>query len=267
MVYPLIQSAVLALQQTYGPQFAEFVFLDNFIFLFNDPLFYTAMRNTAVFAMASVFIQMPLSLALAMLLNRPDIRGRALFRLIFFSPALVGAVFVGVMASIIFQERTGLLNVLLNRLVGFNIDFPWLQEYVMPALILANLWMWTGFNMVYFLAALQNVDHDLMDAAQVDGAGPWSRFLHIILPAIRPVAGFVVLVSAIASFQLFELPYLLFDNTAGPDNQALTVVMYLFQTGFSNGDLGYASAIGWVLALILVSLALIQRWLSANETA
>jgi ABC-type sugar transport system permease subunit len=121
--------------------------------------------------------------------------------------------------------------------------------------------------MVYFLAALQNVDHDLMDAAQVDGAGPWSRFLHIILPAIRPVAGFVVLVSAIASFQLFELPYLLFDNTAGPDNQALTVVMYLFQTGFSNGDLGYASAIGWVLALILVSLALIQRWLSANETA
>jgi len=266
MVYPLLQSAVLAMEQTYGPRFTEFVFLDNFIALFRDPLFYTAMANTAIFATASIFLQMPLSLALAILLNRPDVRGRAFFRLIFFSPALVGAVFVGVMASIIFQRRTGLINIILNRLIGFDIDFPWLQEYVMPALILANLWMWTGFNMVYFLAALQNVDKSLMDAAHVDGAGPWSRFRHVILPAIRPVAGFVVLVSAIASFQLFELPYLLFQNTAGPDNQALTVVMYLFQTGFSNGDLGYASAIGWMLALILVALALVQRWLSSDES-
>jgi ABC-type sugar transport system permease subunit len=266
LLYPLLQSAVLAMQQTYGPAYTQFVFLDNFSDLLRDPVFYTAMANTATFAAASVCLQMPLALALALLLNRPALRGRAFFRLIFFSPALVGAVFVGVMASIIFQKRTGLINVLLNRLIGFDIDFPWLQEYVMPALVLANLWMWTGFNMVYFLAALQNIDNSLMDAAKVDGAGPWNRFRHVILPAIRPVAAFVVLVSVIASFQLFELPYLLFENSAGPDNKALTVVMYLYQTGFSNGDLGYASAIGWVLALVLVALTVIQRWLSTRES-
>ena len=135
----------------------------------------------------------------------------------------------------------------------------------MLALVLASLWMWTGFNMIYFLAALQNVDRDLVEASQIDGAGPWARFVHVVLPAIRPIAGFVLLLSLIGSFQLFELPFLLLGNGPGPDNRGLTVVMYLFQTGFQTGDLGYASAIGWVLAIILISLAIIQRRLSQSE--
>jgi ABC-type sugar transport system permease subunit len=265
LVYPLFQSVILSLEQTFGPGFKEFVFLDNFIHLFSDPLFYRAFWNTTVFASASVALQLPLSLGLALLMNRPDVRGRAFFRLIFFSPALVGAVFVGVMFGIIFQKRTGLLNVILHHLIGFNLDFPWLQVYVMPALILASLWMWTGFNMIYFLAALQSVDKDLMDASRIDGAGPFSRFRYVILPAIRPVGGFVLLLSLIGSFQLFELPYLLLGQTAGPDNRGLTVVMYLYQTGFETGDLGYASAIGWALAVVLVALAILQRRLSRSE--
>jgi ABC-type sugar transport system permease subunit len=265
LVYPLLQSVFLSLEQTFGPQFKTFVFLHNFANLLKDPLFFKALKNTTIFAAASVLIQMPLSLGLALFLNRPDIRGRAFFRLIFFSPALVGAVFVGVMFGIIFQKRTGLLNIVLNRLIGFNIDFPWLQEYVMISLILASLWMWTGFNMIYFLAALQNVDRDLMHAAKIEGAGPWQRFLNVTLPAIRPVAGFVVLLSMIGSFQLFELPYLLLSNSAGAENKGLTIVMYLYQTGFETGDLGYASAIGWVLAIILIILATIQRRLSRGE--
>lgn len=265
LIYPLVQSVVLALEQTFGPEFKTFVFLDNFIHLFEDPLFYIALKNTAIYATASITLQLPLSLGLALLMNRPDVRGRAFFRLIFFSPSLVGAVFVGVMFAIIFQKRTGLLNVILHELIGFNLDFPWLQVYVMPALILAALWMWTGFNMIYFLAALQNVDKDLMDAARIDGAGPMGRFRYVILPAIRPIAGFVVLLSLIGSFQLFELPYLLLNNSAGPENKGLTIVMYLYQTGFQTGDLGYASAIGWALAVILILLAIIQRRLSRSE--
>ncbi|MFO7725776.1 MAG: sugar ABC transporter permease [Oceanipulchritudo sp.] len=265
LIYPLIHSVVLAFEQTFGPEFKTFVFLDNFIHLFKDPLFYIALKNTAIYATASITLQLPLSLGLALLMNRPDVRGRAFFRLIFFSPSLVGAVFVGVMFAIIFQKRTGLLNVILHELIGFNLDFPWLQVYVMPALILAALWMWTGFNMIYFLAALQNVDRDLMDAARIDGAGPIGRFRYVILPAIRPIAGFVVLLSLIGSFQLFELPYLLLNSSAGPDNKGLTIVMYLYQTGFQTGDLGYASAIGWALAIILVVLATIQRRLSRSE--
>jgi ABC-type sugar transport system permease subunit len=119
--------------------------------------------------------------------------------------------------------------------------------------------MYVGFNMVYFLAALQNVDRSIEEAAIVDGAGPWQRFRHVTIPAIRPVAGFVVLLSIIGSFQLFELPFVLLNNTAGPDNRGLTIVMYLYQTGFEIGDLGYASAIGWSLAILLMILAVALR--------
>lgn len=125
----------------------------------------------------------------------------------------------------------------------------------MTGLIVAGLWMYVGFNMVYFLAALQNVDRSIEEAALVDGAGPWQRFRHVTIPAIRPVAGFVILLSIIGSFQLFELPFVLLNNTAGPDNRGLTIVMYLYQTGFEIGDLGYASAIGWSLAILLMILA------------
>jgi len=132
---------------------------------------------------------------------------------------------------------------------------------VMPALIIAALWLYVGFNMVYFLAALQNVPGELMESAGIDGAGPWDRFVHVTLPHITPVAGFVVLLSILGSFQLFELPFVLLGG-AGPENRGLTLVMYLYNTGFVTGDLGYASAIGWVLALILASVTIVQRTIS-----
>lgn len=258
-VWPLIKAVMLALQQTYGPDYTLWIGLENFLYLFTDPLFWTALTNTVIFAAGSILIQLPISLGLALLLNRPDIRGRSIFRLIFFSPALFGTVFVAILFSLIFEKHTGLLNIALNQFFGWPLDFPWLQEFVMPALILAALWMYAGFNMIYFLAALQSVDQNLLEAAKIDGANAWQRFLNITLPQIAPVAGFVVLLSLLGSFQLFELPYLLLNQSAGPDNQGLTIVMYLFQTGFETGDLGYASAIGWVLAIVLVALAILQR--------
>lgn len=258
-IYPLCYSVVLAFQQTYGPSTAAFVGFDNFVFLFGDELFWKAVRNTFYFAAGSVFLQLPCALGLAILMNRPDLKGRSFFRLIFFSPSLVGLVFVGVIFALIFEKRTGLLNVILFRFTfgWFDPDFPWLQEYAMPALILAALWMYTGFNMIYFLAALQNVSRDLVEAAMVDGATAWDRFVHVTLPAIRPVAVFVLLLSLIGSFQLFELPYLLLGG-GGQDNQGLTIVMYLYQTGFITNDLGLASAIGWLLAMLLGFFALVN---------
>lgn len=265
-VWPLFQSLLLAFQQTFGPRTAAFVGLENFRFLLRDPLFWKAMGNTALYASGSLFLQLPLSLGLALLLNRPGLKGRAFFRLIFFSPALVGLVFVAMIFSLIFERRTGLLNVVLHRIFpAFDLEFPWLQDYIMPAMILAALWMHTGFNMVYFLAALQNVSRDMLEAATVDGANAWQRFRHVTLPEIRPVASFVVLLSLIGSFQLFELPWILLNGTTGMDNRALTVVMYLYQTGFQTNDLGYASAIGWLLAIVLFVLAMTQRWLNRSE--
>ncbi len=262
MAYPMLYSAVMAMQQTYGPKASQFIFLDNFKNLASDPSFWTAVRNTFVFAAGSVLIQLPLSLGLAMLLNQPQVRGRMFFRLVFFSPALVGTVFIAMMFGLMFNKQ-GLVNFTLHGLFSsFDPEFPWLDQFVMGSLIIAALWQYIGFNMIYFLAALQNVSRDLSEAAMVDGAGPIARFRNVTIPAIRPVASFVVLLSLIGSFQLFELAWVLLNNSSGPNEQGLTVVMYLYQNGFISFDLGYASAIGWVLALMLMVFAIIQHKIS-----
>lgn len=260
LLWPLGQSISLSFQQTFGPQATAWIGLDNFRFLFADPLFWKAVRNTLVFTAGSVFLQLPLSLGLAMLLNRPGLRGRSFYRLVFFAPSLVGLVFVGMMFALFFEKRTGLINTGLHAFFSaWDPDFAWLDACVMPALIIAALWLYVGFNMVYFLAALQNVPAELLEAADLDGAGPWDRFRHVVLPEILPVASFVFLLSVLGSFQLFELPFILL-NGPGPDDAGLTIVMYLYNTGFITGDLGYASAIGWVLAIALMGVAALQRW-------
>ncbi len=266
LVYPLAQSVILSMQQTFGPAHTRFVGAANYKSIIADPLFWRAVKNTLLFTAGSVFIQLPLSLGLALLLNRPGLRGRTFLRTIFFAPVLVGVVFVAMIFGVIFEKRTGLVNQALHATIGWDLDFPWLQRYVMPALIVASLWQYIGFNMVYFLGALQNVRKELMEAATIDGAGAWRRFVHVIVPQIKPVASFVVLLSIVGSFQVFELPYVLLNGTAGPDNQGLTIVMYLYQMGFDQGDLGYASAVGWVLAMLLVVFTLVQRRFGADSS-
>jgi ABC-type sugar transport system permease subunit len=269
-LYPLIKSFVLAFSITCGPKARVFVGLNNFRFLLTDPDFHKAVWNTSVFAVVSLFVQLPVSLALALLLNRRFLKGRNLFRLAFFAPNLVGMVFVGLLFSMVFAPRFGLVNQVLHALTNLPTDTNWLfnPKLVMPALVLAASWLYVGFNMIYFLAALQAVDRELYDAAQVDGANMFQQFLHVTLPGIRPVAVVVVVLSTIGSFQLFELAYLMLNNGTrnwpGPDNSGLTIVMYLYQNGFVAGDLGYASAIGWTLVLIVMALTLLQIWLSGT---
>ena len=265
-LYPLIKSVVLAFYTTSGPETRIFVGLANFRFLLSDPDFHRAVGNTAVFAFFSVCLQLPLSLGLALLLNSRRLRGRNVFRLSFFSPRLVGMVFVAVLFSLIFEARCGLINRALSFLLNTPVTADWLKRpaLVMPALVITSLWLYVGFNMIYFLAALQGIDEALYDAAKVDGAGAFGRFRHVTLPGIKPVAVFVVVLSTIGSFQLFELPFLMLERTAGPDNAGLTVVMYMYQNGFVAGDIGYASAVGWTLVAGVLVLALVQMRLSGT---
>jgi ABC-type sugar transport system permease subunit len=219
-------------------------------------------RNTAWFTLGSLLLQLPLALGLALLLNRPSVRGRTWYRLVFFSPYLVGLVFAALVFSFIFEKRTGLLNRTLHAVTpAFDPEFPWLQEHVLPTLVLVALWLYAGLNMIYFLAALQNVPPELTDAAHIDGAGRWQRFRHVTLPAILPVGSFVVLLSVIGSLQLFELPWVLLTsaNVPVPDERGFTIVVYLYQRGFITQDLGYASAVGWLLAAALMAIAFLQR--------
>lgn len=280
---PLVQAVPLALHHTFGPAASEYVGFEKFSQALSDPRFWTAMRNTLLFTAGSVFIQLPVALGLAMLLNKPGIKGRGFFRLLFFSPQLLGLVFVAVLASVMFQKQKGLVNSLLasgadllRQLPLISADawlpsrsdilaLPWLETLALPTLVITALWMYAGFNMVYFLAALQNVPRELEEASMIDGAGPWQRFVNVTVPSIRPVAIFVVLLSVIGSIQVFELAYVMLREGTGVQDKGLTLVTYLFKSGFEAGDLGYATAIGWIIALMLAAATLTQRLTQRRE--
>jgi ABC-type sugar transport system permease subunit len=257
--WPLLDALTLAFQQTNGPASRVFVGLDNFRFLAGSADFRTALRNTLLLALGNAVLLVPLSLGLALLVNSASGRLRSFFRLALFAPHFVGQVFVGILFAVILVPRYGLLNRALQALAGWGLETPWLQtpELVLPAILLANLWVNAGFNMIYFLAALQSVDGSLVDAARIDGAGRWAVFRHVTLPAIKPVAVFVLVITTIGSFQMFELPFTLLKGY-GPANAGLTGVGFLYTTAFESGDLGLASAIGWLLALLIFLVSIAQ---------
>jgi ABC-type sugar transport system permease subunit len=265
-VYPFINAVVLAFYQTNGPRTRVFVGFDNFAFLLTDSVFHRAILNTTIFAFFSVCVQLPLALGLALLLNKGGDKLKGFFRLILFSPNLVGPIFVGILFSVLFAPRYGLINQSLQALFNWGLEERWLGDpkLVMPAVVLTSMWIYVGFNMVYFLAGLQSVDKSLEEAARMDGANRWQVFWNVTLPSIRHITVFVVIMSIIGSYQLFELPLAMLQGTNGfgPDNSGLTVITYLNEVAFRSGDLGLGSAVGWVVALIIFTVSLVQIRLS-----
>ena len=261
MVYPLARSIILSLYKAASPRSMKFVGLDNYRFLLRDWAFRGAVINTFYFAIVFITLQIPLSLALAVALNSRRVYGRMFLRFAFFSSHLVGNVFVAIIFSLMLTPRHGLINRAIGAVFPFiGTETQWTAKplLAMPAMVMASLWLSVGYGMIYFLAALQGVDRELYEAAEMDGAGRWDRFRHVTLPGLKPVLRFLVLVGLIGAFQLFELPFVLFGQTAGPAGYGSTLVMYLYFMGFDAGDAGFASAVGWVLVLIILLISLLQ---------
>jgi ABC-type sugar transport system permease subunit len=263
LLYPLGWSILLSFYQTASARGSQkFVGMENYRFLLGDWLFWGAVLNTAAYTFALVLIQIPTSLGLALVLNDRRVKLRGFFRFAFFSTYLVGNVFVAVLFSLLLSPRAGLMNRALGAVTpgGGPLDVNWLgdPDLAMPSVLLASLWLSVGYGMIYFLAALQTVDRELYESAEIDGAGPWSRFWNVTIPGIRPVLIFMLLVVTIGGFQLFELPFVIFESTAGPSSRGLTIVMYLWQSGWESGNLGYAAAIGWVLVILILAVAFVQ---------
>jgi ABC-type sugar transport system permease subunit len=269
-VYPFLSAVNLAFYQTNGPKSRVFVGFDNFLYLAQDSMFHDALRNTTLFALASILLQLPLAMGLALLLNSGLSKTKGFFRLILFSPNLVGQIFVGILFSVLFTPRYGLVNRGFQAIIGWGLEEQWLDNpsLVLPAIILTSLWVWVGFNMIYFLAALQSVDKSLQEAARIDGASAWQVFFFVTLPSMRHVVVFVLIMSIIGSFQLFELPLALLHRShgLGPENSGIMLITYLNRVAFESGDLGLGSAVGWVVAIIIMSVSLVQLKLTrANE--
>ncbi len=255
LVYPLVRSFILSFHQTAG-SITHFVGLRNYAFLPRDQLFWISALNTLFYTLAFLLCQIPAALILAILLNSKRVKCKSILRFAFFAPALVGQVFVAVIFTLLLANNGPVNNTI--RSVFPTAELNWISSPVLarPAVVIASMWLSTGFGMIYLLAALQSVDKQLYEAADVDGAGRWSQFWHVTLPGIRPVLTFLILTGTIGGLQLFELPYVLFNGT-GPGQAGLTIVAYLF-SWLELGEMGTSSAIGWVLAGVVIVVSLVQ---------
>jgi ABC-type sugar transport system permease subunit len=267
-LYPLLRSLCLSFCTTIGPGHVQFTGLKNYSYLLHDLIFWGALANTAVYVAAFLLVQIPLSLFLAVQLNDQRVIGKRLLRFAFFSTSLVGPVFVAVIFSQFLSPRHDLIAGAIATIAHRPVALPWFTDPILArvAVLIAWLWLSVGFGMMYLLAALQSVDHQLYEAADLDGVGSFGRFWHITLPGVRHILGFLILVGLITGFQLFELPYVLLQGP-GPAYAGFTVVMYLFSVGFQQGNLGYASAIGWALVLITLLPAAARWFLRRHSSA
>ncbi|WDR06821.1 sugar ABC transporter permease [Devosia rhodophyticola] len=241
----------------------KFVGFGNYTELFNDDIFKKVMGNTAYFVLASVPLQMAFGLAIALVLNR-NIKGQTFFRIAYFLPVVTSTVAAALVWSWLFNSNFGIINALL---LSFGVTDPpkWLgsTKWAMPAVIVVSVWQNVGYAMVLFLAGLQNIRTDIYDAAALDSARGWKRLWFITLPMLSPTTFFVLIISIIGSFQVFELVFIM--TKAGPANATNTLVYYIYQNGFQFYQMGYASAAAMVLFAIVLVATLIQyrmqdRW-------
>jgi len=241
--------------------------LENFAALFKDSDFWSSLAATLYYTLGSVPLGIVFSLLLAVALNQ-KIRGIGIYRTIYFIPVVSSLVAVSLMWRWMYNPTAGILNYLLSQFFTF-LHLPitppdWLQSptWAMPAIILMSVWKGLGYNMVIYLAGLQGIPTSLYEAAEIDGASGLSKFLKITLPLLTPTTFFVLLMSFISSFQVFEQAYIM--TQGGPARATVTTVYYIYQNGFTWYKMGYASAIAWVLFAIIMLLTVIQ-WRSQNR--
>ena len=244
---------------------ASWAGLENFREMFTtDEVFRAALFNTVYFTAVSVPLSVVLGLATAMLVNQA-LRGIVIFRSIFLLPYVTVTVALSLVWKWIYLPDIGLINSVLGV---FGIAGPpWLTSgtWAMPALILMSVWKGFGYNMVIFLAGLQSIPDHLYDAAKVDGATAWRRFLNVTLPLLSPTTFFVVVISVISSFQIFDQALIM--TNGGPGTATTTLVLYIYQKGFQSFDMGYAAAVALVLFAAIFVFTVIQfmfqrRWVT-----
>ncbi|HHV62145.1 MAG TPA: sugar ABC transporter permease [Firmicutes bacterium] len=262
MVLPVVYSFYLSLTDVQGIGMVKWVGLRNYINLFQDERFLQAIKNTSLFAVVQIPIMLTLAVILALILNSKRVFLRNLFRSVYFLPVVMSLAVAALAFSMILNKDIGLLNLVLSRM-GFS-PRDWLNDPDLALWSIVGLvtWRWTGYNMVIILAGLQNIPQELLEAAQIDGAGPWQRLRHITLPLIWPVVFFCLILSMIGAYQLFEEPMIL--TKGGPMDRTLTIVLYLYQTGFQKFQFGYASAIAYSLVIILLVVSGLQMKLSGG---
>jgi len=237
-------------------QYARFIGLKNYVQLVEDPLFWKALKNTLYFLLVGGPLSIAVSLGAALLLQSKLVKFKSFFRLIYFAPVVTTLVAVAVVWRFIYHPRFGLLNYLLS-LVGISpVDWLGDPQWAMPAIILMAVWKNFGYNMIIFIAGLQNIPQELYEAASIDGASTLQQFRSITLPMLAPTTLFISIITMIGYFQLFAEPYVM--TQGGPLNSTLSIVLLMYQQGFRWWNMGYSAALAFVLFAFIFAASLLQ---------
>ena len=269
MAFPILAALILSftsfgladLQQPLG---ANFVGVENYVALFGDDKFWKSLGNTVYFVVVGVPLTLIVGLAIASALSRGITRFRTAFRVGYYLPVITSIVAIAVVWRFLLNPDAGLINMVLGS-IGF--DGPaWLADPVlaMPSIIAMAVWRNVGFAMVVFVAGLQAIPAVLYEAAAIDGAGRWQAFRNVTLPMLRPTILFMLVITTIGYLQLFEEPFVM--TGGGPLDATLSVTMYMYEQGFAFFNQGYASAIAYILFVIVAIVAFLQFKFLRSDT-
>ncbi len=267
IVGPIIYAFFLSFHkvQLLGTATYEFVGLSNFTNISDDGRALRALWNTFKYVIIVVPIQTLLALILAATLNA-GLKGQSIFRIVYFLPTLTSSAVLTLIFMWMYNQN-GLVNKILST-VGLP-TYNWIGDpsVALIAIMIMNIWATAPFFMVIYLAALQDIPESLYEAAELDGANAFKKFIYITVPNLRPVTSFVVIMGLIGTFQLFDQSFIFSGGSGGPDNSTLTVVLLIYQYAFKSlGTMGYAAAIAVMLSLVILVATLLQRKFSKEES-
>lgn len=260
---PVIASFFLSFTRYNALTAPAWVGLDNYYrIFFKDPRFWKALRNTTLYAFGVMPVGISIALLLAVAIDQ-KIRFKNFYKSIFFMPVVTSVVAISVIWKWLFAgEKYGLINYWLMKMGLRPVDWLMSPTWTLPAIMIMSIWAGLGYNMILLLTGLQTIPRTFYEAADIDGAGAWHKFWRITLPLLRPTLLFVLIMSIINSFQLFEQVYIMTSGTGegvgGVLDCALSLVAYLYEKGFQRFEMGYASALAYILFAIILAVTLIN---------
>jgi multiple sugar transport system permease protein len=255
ILYPMVASFYFSLTKWNMLTDPKWIGFKNYSDLMQDPVFWKVLSNTLYYLVLYVPLALVIPLVLAVLVNQ-KLRLSTLYRSIFFLPVITSTVAIAMVWICLYNYQFGIINYLLDKV---GISGPnWLgdPDWAMIAVVIMSVWKTAGYNMVIYLGGLQGISQEYYEAASIDGASTFQNFLHITVPLISPTTFFVLIISLINSFQVFEATYIL--TNGGPINSTLTMALQIYQTAFQFLKMGYASAYAWILLLLTLAVTLIQ---------
>ncbi|MCY4091376.1 MAG: sugar ABC transporter permease [Caldilineaceae bacterium] len=264
--FPILFAVYISFQDWKSVHASEYVGFKNYARMFTDDNFHIALSNTAILGILVVPLMVILSLSLANVLNQP-IRGRVVYRTAYFLPVVTSLVVVGLLFDFLLGSPYSPLGSVLEI---FNIEFRGLLDqpvFIKPSILVMILWRWVGYNMMIMLAGLQSIPHELFEAARIDGASGLQAFIHITIPLMRRVIAFAAILSTIGMFNIFEEAYMLVGTGGGTDRAGLLMGLIIYSQAFSKFNFGYASALAYANAVIIIALSFLQIFSSERAAS